>query len=103
MQAQWSIGADIHMAFDHLAKSESHEDMEEAMHRTHRWLDRCVKEHQRLADSTALSQSESEHGGVTLSKGVPRESRAGEEKTAGPAQRKSAGFILYCIYAILSI
>ena len=48
MQAQWSIGADIHMAFDHLAKSESREDMEEAMHRTHRWLDRCVAEHQRL-------------------------------------------------------
>ena len=49
MQAQWQIGADIHMAFDHLAKSEDKKDMEEAMHRTHRWLDRCVAEHQRLA------------------------------------------------------
>ena len=48
MQAQWAIGADIHMAFDHLAKSESHEDMEIAMHRTHAWLDRCVAEHKRL-------------------------------------------------------
>ena len=48
MQAQWAIGADIHMAFDHLAKSESRKDMEEAMHRTHRWLDRCVAEHERL-------------------------------------------------------
>ena len=48
MQAQWAIGADIHMAFDHLAKSEDRKDMEEAMHRTHRWLDRCVAEHQRL-------------------------------------------------------
>ena len=51
MQAQWAIGADIHMAFDHLAKSDSHEDMEIAMHRTHRWLDRCIEEHQRLAVS----------------------------------------------------
>ena len=45
MRDQWKIGADIHMAFDHLAKSEKREDIEEAMHRTHKWLDRCVKEH----------------------------------------------------------
>ena len=49
MQAQWAIGADIHMAFDHLAKSESYDDMKEATLRTHRWLDRCIEEHQRLA------------------------------------------------------
>ncbi|MBR5046414.1 tRNA guanosine(34) transglycosylase Tgt [Candidatus Saccharibacteria bacterium] len=48
MQAQWAIGADIHMAFDHLAKSESYEDMKTAMERTHAWLDRCVAEHSRL-------------------------------------------------------
>ena len=51
MQAQWEIGADIHMAFDHLAKSESYEDMKEAMERTHRWLDRCVDEHGRLMEA----------------------------------------------------
>ncbi|MBQ6375838.1 tRNA guanosine(34) transglycosylase Tgt [Candidatus Saccharibacteria bacterium] len=51
MQAQWNIGADIHMAFDHLAKSESYEDMKEAMERTHAWLDRCVAEHERLKDA----------------------------------------------------
>ena len=50
MRDQWAIGADIHMAFDHLAKSDSYDDMKEAMERTHRWLDRCVTEHQRLAD-----------------------------------------------------
>ena len=49
MQAQWQIGADIHMAFDHLAKSESYLDMKKAMHRTHAWLDRCVDEHHNLA------------------------------------------------------
>ena len=48
MQAQWQIGADIHMAFDHLAKSEDYETIENAMHRTHAWLDRCVDEHLKL-------------------------------------------------------
>ena len=42
MRDQWKIGADIHMAFDHLAKSESYEDMKTAMERTHAWLDRCI-------------------------------------------------------------
>ena len=49
MQAQWAIGADIHMAFDHLAKSEDYQDMKVAMHRTHVWLDRCVAENEKLA------------------------------------------------------
>lgn len=48
MQDQWKIGADIHMAFDHLAKSENYNDIKEAMERTHQWLDRCVAEHERL-------------------------------------------------------
>lgn len=52
MRDQWKIGADIHMAFDHLTKSESYEDMEIAMQRTHRWLDRCIAEHSRLLDET---------------------------------------------------
>lgn len=55
MQAQWAIGADIHMAFDHLAKSDSREDMKEAMQRTHRWLDRCVTEHRRLINEHHLN------------------------------------------------
>lgn len=57
MRDQWKIGADIHMAFDQLAKSDSHADMEDAMHRTHRWLDRCITEHERLKDAP-LSLSE---------------------------------------------
>ena len=51
MQAQWAIGADIHMAFDHLAKSESYDDMKEAMLRTHAWLNRCITEHERIKES----------------------------------------------------
>ena len=53
MQAQWQIGADIHMAFDHLAKSESHGDMERAMDRTHRWLERCIAEHAKLSNEAS--------------------------------------------------
>lgn len=56
MQAQWAIGADIHMAFDHLAKSDSYEDMKEAMNRTHAWLDRCILEHQRLKNESVGEQ-----------------------------------------------
>ena len=48
MQTQWEIGADIHMAFDQLAKSEKWDDMKKAMGRTHRWLERCVAENKRL-------------------------------------------------------
>ncbi|MBR5939190.1 tRNA guanosine(34) transglycosylase Tgt [Candidatus Saccharibacteria bacterium] len=56
MHDQWKIGADIHMAFDQLAKSDSHADMEEAMRRTHRWLDRCVDEHERLSKVASIDQ-----------------------------------------------
>lgn len=48
MRAQWQIGADIHMAFDQLIKSDSFNDTRDAMNRTHAWLERCVKEHQKF-------------------------------------------------------
>ncbi|MDO4612163.1 MAG: tRNA guanosine(34) transglycosylase Tgt [Candidatus Saccharibacteria bacterium] len=51
MRAQWKIGADVHMAFDHLAKSDNHADMREAMERTHDWLTRCLKEHHSLSEN----------------------------------------------------
>ena len=57
MQAQWAIGADIHMAFDHLAKSESYEDMKSAMERTHAWLDRCVVENDKLAAKVSANNA----------------------------------------------
>lgn len=49
MRAQWEIGADIHMAFDQLAQSDSHEDMKIAMERTHSWAERCLDEQSKLA------------------------------------------------------
>ena len=53
MRAQWGIGADIHMAFDHLAKSEDKGEMRKAMERTHRWLERCVLENKKLREEAA--------------------------------------------------
>ena len=49
MQAQWQIGADIHMAFDQAIDSEDKKLVEKAMHRTHDWLPRNIAEHNRLA------------------------------------------------------
>lgn len=57
MTFQWQIGADIHMAFDHLAKSDSHADMQSAMLRTHRWLDRCIMQHQVLKQAALKNQN----------------------------------------------
>ena len=68
MQAQWAIGADIHMAFDHLAKSENYEDMKVAMERTHAWLDRCVIENKKLA-AAAQKKNEPEQYLYTVVQG----------------------------------
>lgn len=43
MQYQIDIGADIHMAFDECTyNGATHEHTADSMHRTHRWLDRCI-------------------------------------------------------------
>ena len=80
MEAQWAIGADIHMAFDHLAKSENKKDMEEAMHRTHRWLDRCIAAHEQLKSDISTGDRP---GG-----GPPRRLRGGGEGLAGPVEKE---------------
>ena len=87
MQDQWKIGADIHMAFDQLAKSDSYEDMKTAMDRTHRWLDRCVAEHRRLVSATSTGDG---------SGGDPAERQAtwGGTVPAGPVERTHFTVIL---------
>ncbi|MBQ9180587.1 queuine tRNA-ribosyltransferase family protein, partial [Candidatus Saccharibacteria bacterium] len=55
MADQWKIGADIHMAFDHLAKSRRYEDMKKAMDRTHAWLIRSKVVHDEIAKLAALT------------------------------------------------
>ncbi len=84
MQSQWAIGADIHMAFDHLAKSESRKDMEKAMHRTHAWLDRCVAEHERIKKNVTWAGDGA--GGTPVARSAA--STVGETATAGPAQEQ---------------
>ena len=80
MQAQWTIGADIHMAFDHLAKSEDRKDMEEAMHRTHRWLDRCVEENQKLADTAKKNHKKEQYLYAVVQGGTFNDLRAESAK-----------------------
>ena len=80
MQAQWAIGADIHMAFDHLAKSEDKKDMEEAMHRTHRWLDRCVEENQKLANTAKKNHEKEQYLYAVVQGGTFNDLRAESAK-----------------------
>ena len=49
IECQHKIGADIIMAFDECTPDDADEKyVREAMERTHRWAERCVKEHNRL-------------------------------------------------------
>ena len=56
MQAQWQIGADIHMAFDHVQDTDDYQTMQQAMQRTHRWLERCITAHQSLSQTATTPQ-----------------------------------------------
>ena len=50
MEIQWALGADIAMAFDHLAPGgASRDELRDAMERTHRWLHRSRTRHEALA------------------------------------------------------
>lgn len=55
IQIQMSLGADMIVAFDHLTglDDESRKDTLEAFERTHRWLERCIKEFDRLTHAMA--------------------------------------------------
>lgn len=48
-EIQWTLGADVAMAFDHVIPGQSDRAAaEDALHRTHRWLDRCRERHETL-------------------------------------------------------
>ena len=54
MEIQWTLGADIAMAFDHVVPGQApHALAEEGMQRTLRWLDRCRERHAALAGDGA--------------------------------------------------
>ncbi len=93
MQDQWKIGADIHMAFDHLAKSNSYEDMKEAMDRTHRWLDRCIAEHKRLMSAMNGKFEVVRDNGSEIAS----EPRNDGRERSGPRTTRSSTQYLYAI------
>ncbi|MBR0242761.1 tRNA guanosine(34) transglycosylase Tgt [Candidatus Saccharibacteria bacterium] len=80
MQAQWAIGADIHMAFDHLAKSENYEDMKIAMDRTHAWLERCKIEHDKLSKEAAKNNKPEQYLYAVVQGGTFNDLRAESAK-----------------------
>ena len=58
MEIQWTLGADIAMAFDHVVPGQApHELACEGMERTLRWLDRCQARHGALAAGGAGDQA----------------------------------------------
>ena len=58
MEIQWSLGADIAMAFDHVVPGQAeHALAEEGMQRTLRWLDRCRERHGALSAGPGAIQT----------------------------------------------
>jgi len=53
-EIQWTLGADIAMAFDHVAPGAADEaTSRDALERTLRWLERCARRHAELQDANA--------------------------------------------------
>jgi queuine tRNA-ribosyltransferase len=58
MEIQWTLGADIAMAFDHLAPGHaSPQESRDAMERTLRWLRRCRQRHEELSGEVPARQT----------------------------------------------
>ncbi|HVH67864.1 MAG TPA: tRNA guanosine(34) transglycosylase Tgt [Gemmatimonadales bacterium] len=58
-EIQWTLGADIAMAFDHVVPGGADAaSASDAMERTLRWLERCAKRHRELSDSRTVGQSD---------------------------------------------
>lgn len=57
-EIQWTLGADVAMAFDHVIPGGADEaTARDAMERTMRWLERCVSRHKELADGRSGGQA----------------------------------------------
>ena len=53
-EIQWTLGADIAMAFDHVAPGQADEaTSRDALERTLRWLERCARKHDELTNRPA--------------------------------------------------
>jgi queuine tRNA-ribosyltransferase len=54
-EIQWTLGADVAMAFDHVAPGAADEaTSRDALERTLRWLERCARRHRDLADRPSV-------------------------------------------------
>ena len=59
MEIQWALGADVAMTFDHVVPGQaSHELAEEGMEQTLRWLERCRRRHEELAEGRKDGKTE---------------------------------------------
>jgi queuine tRNA-ribosyltransferase len=55
IEIQWTLGADIAMAFDHVAPGQADEaTSRDALERTLRWLERCARKHNELNNRPAV-------------------------------------------------
>src|SRR3989441_8710687 len=62
IEIQWTLGADVAMAFDHVVPGVADETTaRDALERTLRWLERCGKRHRELVDSRLGGQAGSTH------------------------------------------
>ena len=58
VEIQWTLGADVAMAFDHVAPGQSDAALSrDALERTLRWLDRCATRHRALAQDAPPRQT----------------------------------------------
>jgi len=56
---QWILGADVAMAFDHVAPGRADEPTaRDALERTLRWLERCARRHRELSDGGTVGPSD---------------------------------------------
>jgi queuine tRNA-ribosyltransferase len=83
MEIQWTLGADVAMAFDHVVPGQSSfAAAEEGMERTLRWLERCRGRHAELAGEAGEAGEAEEAGELRSSPGNP----AFPAPPASPAQ-----------------
>jgi queuine tRNA-ribosyltransferase len=57
-EIQWTLGADVAMAFDHVAPGGADEaTSRDALERTLRWLERCARKHRELLESWKVGRT----------------------------------------------
>ena len=67
IEIQWTLGADIAMAFDHVVPGGADEAVaRDAMERSLRWLDRCARRHRELTDGTIPPSADPRPSGSPL-------------------------------------